>query len=183
MPMLRDLFISSNSVTDRCLGALGHALAAHHGHCKTASAIGCSPSHLERLSLNDNNISDDGLIAFLEAIRDNGGTALRELSLDGNPQLCRRTGELLAAMEAAVVARRGPTASLSSLVTQSQAQLRQKPLVLSLRTRRCQNRALTERVEALGYGQYAETSVLRPNATYSVSRKHTAIWQVIKIRT
>ena len=133
-PSLRDLFISKNAVSDRCAAALGYAIGLTPGSCSGAVVIGearCGgAAQLERLGLNDNNISDDGLLWLLSALSGNHTIRLRELSLSNNEQLCRHDDALQAA-----VRRLGSATSLRARLS--------TPLKISLGNSRCRRRGLS----------------------------------------
>ena len=152
LPSLHDLFLSKNVVSDRCAAALGSAIGLTPGACSGVASCG-GAAQLERLGLNDNNISDGGLMRLLAALSGNHTVGLRELSLSGNEQLCRRDDDLQAAIR-----RLGSAPSLQARLS--------TPLKISVSTGRCRRRGLSNLSRA------------RDEAGWETSRWHRPVVRV-----
>lgn len=124
LPFLSDLYMSRNAALgDRCAAALGTAIAARMGACGSADTT-CGSPRMERLSLNENHITDVGFTRLLHALAQGGARVrIRELSFNNN-SLCRGDASVL-------------RAALEALAGSRSERNSQRPIKLFLHSARC----------------------------------------------
>ena len=124
LPFLSDLYMSRNAALgDRCAAALGTAIAARMVACGSADTT-CGSHRMERLSLNENIISDEGFSRLLHALAQGGARVrIRELSFNNN-SLCHGDASVL-------------RAALEALAGSRSERNSQRPIKLFLHSARC----------------------------------------------
>ena len=124
LPFLSDLYMSRNAALgDRCAAALGTAIAARMGACGSADTT-CGSPRMERLSLNENHVTDAGFTRLLHALAQGGARVrIRELSFNNN-SLCRGDASVL-------------RAALEALAGSRSERNSQRPIKLFLHSARC----------------------------------------------